>query len=286
MIIDLASPAGQVVRAAVPTGCKLFLGHKFYRRQFYHYLQRTFGQRSRLTETGPMAPPELVTTEALMREGDLMIRSRPDWYFGSGFRDALRVLMMLERNGLRLADLKSVVEFGCGSSRVLRHFRSISGLDLHGTDANERAVQWCQRNLPGIDFRSNRLEPPTGFEAGSADVVYALSVFTHIPLQWQRLWLEDLRRVLRPGGYLLCTVTGSAYVAEQLNAQKQEELSRTGGVVLDANDTGASYSSQVLGSWDIFQTRDEVRRIFSSVFDILEYTKKPFGQDILVLRKG
>lgn len=286
MIVDLASPVGQVARAVVPMSCKLFVGHKYYRREFYRYLQRTLRTRHRLRDTGPMAPPELVATEALMREGDLMIRSRPDWYFGSGFRDALRVLLMLERNDLKLAEMKSMVEFGCGSARVLRHFRNVLDLDLYGTDANPKPVEWCRRALPGIDFRSNRLEPPLELEAGAVDVVYALSVFTHIPLQWQRSWLEELRRVLRPGGYLLCTVTGAAYVAEQLSGQRQEELRRTGDVMLSAMDEGASYSSQVLGSWDVFQTREEVRRSFSAVFDILEYTAKPFGQDILVLRKN
>jgi SAM-dependent methyltransferase len=173
--------------------------------------------------------------------------------------------------------------FGCGSARVLRHFRCIRDLYWAGTDANPKPIEWARGNLDGIDFRINQLEPPLPFEDGSFDVIYALSVFTHIPLEWQRPWLEELRRVLRPGGYLICTVLGVDYVRQMLSSDDQARLQQDGELVLDRNDPRASYSTKVLGSWDVFQQREQVRDVFGSVFAIRRYTDVTTEQDMLVM---
>jgi hypothetical protein len=81
--------------------------------------------------------------------------------------------------------------------------------------------------------------------------------------------------VLRPGGYLLCIVHGDSFIDTQLNDQDRAALKRDGRFTLDAKNPRASYSSQVLGSWDIFQTRDQVREVFSTGFDLLCYTSRP-----------
>ncbi len=160
--------------------------------------------------------------------------------------------------------------------------------ELAGSDANLKPIEWDRRNLPGIEFSHNGLEPPLAYKDGSFDLIYALSVFTHIPLNWQRAWLDELRRTLRPGGYLLCTVMGDNYINSILNDQDRAALKRDGNFTMDAACPRLSYSSQVLGSWDVYQTRDEIRKIFSQGFELLCYTTREAsaGQDTLVLRKS
>jgi SAM-dependent methyltransferase len=220
-----------------------------------------------------------------MREQDLAARSQADWYFGSGCRDALRVLQDLANTGFELRHMKTVLELGCGSSRVLRWLRNVGGLELHGSDANPKPIAWGQRNLPGIHFHHNHLQPPLALADESCDCVYALSVFTHIPLEWQAAWLQELRRILRLDGYVVCTVASVPYVHEQLDEQERHAFEAEGKLTLTASNPHASYSSQVLGSWDVFQSRDEVRRCFSEGFQILTYTDQRIGQDRLVLKK-
>ena len=68
-------------------------------------------------------------------------------------------------------------------------------------------VEWCQANLTGIDFYHNELSPPLDFaEDNSFDLMLASSVFTHIPLETQELWLAEMQRVLasRRNIHLLC----------------------------------------------------------------------------------
>src|SRR3546814_2338282 len=85
------------------------------------------------------------------------------------------------------------------------------------------------------DVCSSDLTPPLAFADESFDLVYALSVFTHIPLELQRDWLDELRRVLVPGGYLLCTVTDDA-ATRQLQAEDKEQLERDGALTLGRED--------------------------------------------------
>jgi SAM-dependent methyltransferase len=271
----------------LPEGLRTGLGYHYKKYMFHRYLQKVFGDRYQPHSPGPMPPLELITTEALMQKDDLNIRAKPEWYFGSGCREAWTVLTMLQQCSCDLRSMRFVLEFGCGSARVLRHFRSIAGLQLAGTDANPKAIAWDDNSLRGIDFYQNELTPPLPFDDGTFDLIYALSVFTHIPLKWQRPWLDELRRVLVPGGYLLCTVHGDTYVRFQLNQEDRLQFERDGALMLDSRHPRASYSSQLLGSWDVFQARDQVRAVFGVGFEIRRYTTEPAaaGQDTLVLQK-
>jgi len=72
-----------------------------------------------------------------------------------------------------------------------------------------------------------------------------------------------------------------------LSIEDRARLERDGALIFDRNHPRASYSTQVLGSWDVFQKRDQVRAAFSVGFDILCYTSEPAvsGQHTLILRK-
>ena len=256
---------------------------------YLRYLNHRFRDRIKSRDVGPVAPPELIKTEALMHANQLDDAAKPESYFGSGRRVAWTILSMLQECGADVTAMRSVLEFGCGSARVLRHFRHIEGLLLAGTDANPMPIEWDRKNLPRIEFSNNGLQPPLQYKDGSFDLIYAISVFTHIPLEWQGAWLDELCRVLRPGGYLLCTVHGECFFDLMLSDEDRLKLQREGNVTLDAKNPRASYSSRVLGSWDVFQTREEILKGFGRNFKLLCYGREAVGgkggQDALALRK-
>jgi SAM-dependent methyltransferase len=134
--------------------------------------------------------------------------------------------------------------------------------------------------LPRVD-----LEPPLEFAEDRAfDLVYAYSVFTHIPLELQPAWLDEMRRILRPDGFFLCTVLGESTRRQMLGPGELAELRRTGHLTLTSSDRRASLSTQAGGSgWDVFQTRAEIIRVFGSVFRIRDYV--PASQDLLILQR-
>jgi len=103
-----------------------------------------------------------------------------------------------------------VLDFGVGCGRVLRYFQLfLKNASFYGCDIDQEAVAWCQQELHSIGsfFPCGDL-PPLPFPAGSFDLVYAVSVFTHLPEAMQLDWLAELSRLLRPGGRAIFTTHG------------------------------------------------------------------------------
>lgn len=256
-------------------------------RRFYEDLRRRLPKSFQAVDPGPPAPEELIRTTAGMNAAHVRKWLNPDYYFRSGIEQMREFVAALDRASFNLRTVGTVYEIGCGSARLLRHLRCIRGIRLVGSDVNVDCIEWCRRNLPGVEFYPNDLEPPLSFlPAASVDLVMASSVFTHIPLEQQRPWLEELHRVLRPGGVFLCTVLGRSYEESMLTADDRADLYRDGHLVLSAEDDKASLATRRAGSCDVFQTRSEVVAMFGSVFRLLDYVDSGAGgQDLLVLQK-
>lgn len=107
-----------------------------------------------------------------------------------------------------------VLEWGCGPGRLIRHLQTLLApreAALTGTDYNPLSIAWCRAHLGGIRFIENGLNPPLDLPNAAFDVVYNFSVLTHLSEAVQLAWVQELRRVLRPGGLLICTTHGDAY---------------------------------------------------------------------------
>ena len=112
-----------------------------------------------------------------------------------------------------------VCEWGCGPARVIRHLGrhlNRSRARLYGTDYNRETIAWASKHLEGIEFLPNELAPPLPFEDGYLDCVYAISVFTHLSERSHFEWINELRRVLRPGGIIAVTTHSDASAARLL----------------------------------------------------------------------
>lgn len=107
---------------------------------------------------------------------------------------------------------KRVLDFGCGIGRTLRHFATDAEVaEMHGCDIDEPSIDWLRENLsPPFHFARTREEPPLPYGDDSFDLVWAISVFTHLTDSWSR-WLLEVRRVLRPGGLFVASFSGRGY---------------------------------------------------------------------------
>ena len=81
-------------------------------------------------------------------------------------------------------------------------------------------MAWCAANLPFVTASVNELEPPLRYEDGQFGLVYAISVFTHLPRDLERAWIDELSRIVAPGGLLLLTTHGDSY-ADRLDAHER-----------------------------------------------------------------
>ena len=107
----------------------------------------------------------------------------------------------------------SILDWGCGTGRVLRHLPKIAGNSnqYFGCDYNAKYVKWSSENLENIDFKLNKVVPPLNYENKKFDVVYGISIFTHLSLEQHYKWFEELYRVLKPDGILFITTHGNVH---------------------------------------------------------------------------
>jgi SAM-dependent methyltransferase len=276
--------AAKAASRAVPKPVFFKWAHQYARWEYHRFLRQRLGVNFVEADSGPPAPPELLLTTRAMSEADIAAFP-PDRYLASGYKTIHSWLAMVEPFGFNLRTCGAAFEFGCGSMPFARHLRCVDGMDLVGCDVDPRAIEWCRANLPGITFHHTQLDPPLGFAKDDTfDLVFAASVFTHIPFDRQVPWLRELRRVMRPGGFFICTVEGSYHQKNQLTPENLARLRAEGQFTLDKDNPNTSLSSKVLGQWDVFQTRSRVIRTYGSVFRMRDYIPDKIT-DVLILQK-
>jgi SAM-dependent methyltransferase len=67
--------------------------------------------------------------------------------------------------------------------------------------------------FPAIDFFVNRDTPPLPLGDGSLDLAFAISIWSHFAPDLGLQWFEEMHRIIRPGGHLVCTTHGFTSVA-------------------------------------------------------------------------
>jgi SAM-dependent methyltransferase len=104
-----------------------------------------------------------------------------------------------------------VLDFGCGAGRVLRQFQDESrDSEFWGCEIDRLSVDWINANLsPACKAIACNEEPGLPVGDGSFDLIYSISVFTHLT-DHSSGWLLELHRTLAPGGLLLASFLGEA----------------------------------------------------------------------------
>jgi SAM-dependent methyltransferase len=116
------------------------------------------------------------------------------WYRGR------RRVIRAELDRLSLPEHAQVLDAGCGSGRTLEELVDYG--DVSGLELNEDAAGVARdRQLGEVEI--GRLEQMP-FETDRFDLITCLDVLEHVPDD--RVALLELRRVSRPGGWLLATV--------------------------------------------------------------------------------
>lgn len=170
----------------------------------------------------------------------------------------------------------TVLDFGCGCGRTARRWRG-RDIELHGCDYNPRLVDWCRRNLPFMQVAVNQPDPPAPYGDATFDVVYAISILTHLTEARAARWVADWRRLLRPGGTLVVTTIGDDY-AGQLPAAQRARYDAGDAVVVKPRVEG-------LNVCVAHTPREHVRRLFAdwSELAFTPGTAMPrFRQDVYV----
>lgn len=248
---------------------RLWVGRLDFRVLCWNAGYRLAGAADRL----PIPPARLIYLVANSRE--------ISWFLKGGKLGQESILNVLHRNGVRVEDMEAILDFGCGCGRIMRHWKSLKGPRLYGTDYNPDLIAWCQRKLGDLaEFKTNNLRPPLDYADEKFDLIYAISVFTHLTEDLQHAWMNELARVLKPNGFLLITVHGESRLS-QLAPEEQRRF-RSGQLVIKqeaavgTNVCGAYYSERYV--------RDNLAKAFE-VVDFIPVGARDANQDVFLLRK-
>ena len=124
----------------------------------------------------------------------LELDDRHWWYRGR------RRIIRAELDRLPLPADASVLDAGCGSGRTLEELSPYG--DVYGIELDPGAADVARARGRG-EVQIGRLEE-LPWEDGRFDLITCLDVIEHTPDD--RVTLRELRRVSRPGGFLLVTV--------------------------------------------------------------------------------
>jgi SAM-dependent methyltransferase len=159
---------------------------------------------------------------------------------------------------------KSILEWGCGPARIIRHLPSIiPGNHIYGTDYNRETIEWCRNNIAGVEFSVNEINPPLNYPDSKFDLVYGLSVFTHLSTDNHFKWLDEIYRVMKLKGIFILTTQGEIF-QDKLTASERKLFS-SGSIVERANvkEGHRSYSA--------FQPQSFMTKMFEQKWEILKF---------------
>lgn len=213
-------------------------------------------------------------------------------YLRWGKVDHELLLDRIDKHYGEAADLH-IMDFGCSSGRVLRHFQiehEARNWTLYGTDLQARAIEWMRRNFPPhYQIFTSSLMPRIPLPDNSLDVIYGISVFTHIKYHWDS-WLMELKRVLRPGGLLIQTVqTENAWKFYHMHRRESWVRESQPRRVIDVENMDADYvyHGDIRVS-QVFWKRKIVAEFWGRYFRILEIEEPPEKsfQDWVICQKA
>ena len=147
-------------------------------------------------------------------------------YYESGLTSFLPIATAAIAAGVDLDQPISVLDFACGAGRQLMHLtRLYSNVRAYACDIRADAIDYLKRAYPAAEVYANNFDPPLRYRDGTFDLIYSVSVFSHISIADARLWLAELRRVAKPGSTLCVTFNSYTSLRRYHESGKHPDLS-------------------------------------------------------------
>ena len=194
---------------------------------------------------------------------------------------------LIQARGKNFGTIGTVLDWGCGCARVSRYVRMLGCRQLYGVDVDQINVEWCQANLKWFPVQLSDITPPIPFPDQKFDLIFGISVFTHLRESAQLSWLKEIARLLSDGGIAIVTVMREGQIALQTgDASTIRNLKMQGFLLTDDN------TQMKIGNPDdnyyvnTYHTASYIYKIWQNYFDIVDII--PFmgaHQDAVILAK-
>jgi len=164
-------------------------------------------------------------------------------FYVAGLRASLPIAACARREGVRLDQKIRILDFGCGVGRPLLHLTRMYPVpSFYACDIDHTSVAFIQKGYPQVQAYTSKFSPPLAYESGFFDMIYSVSIFSHLNMDDQMTWLKELARVTKPGGHVLLSTEGFTSLPYRCPAMRVEEaacraqLEREGFYYLESPD--------------------------------------------------
>ncbi len=211
-------------------------------------------------------------------------------------------------HGVTIGEKSVVLDFGCGWGRISRFFlKEVVPENLYGADINEEMIEICRHSNLRHKFLVNQPFPPIDLPNDFLDMIYTFSVFSHLSEPCCLAWLEEFRRILKPGGVLLATTRTREFISMCEEYHEKQDLEDhlkglavaflnpgealasydDGAFVFSPTGGGGVFDAEFFGESAIPEAyvRNVWPRYFSSVDFVPDVIHTQFDQNLLIAKK-
>jgi len=232
-------------------------------RSYWHkvledFYQSQYGLKLHQAQSDDSLVPPLEAVARIQQTN----KADPDCFFASGYRAVSLYQTELCDYGAQVNKMQNILEMGVGFGRLILHYFPFEA-NLYGCDVTSEAISWTKAKLGHrVQLEATNVEPPLPYHDGLFDFVYANSVFTHIPCALMDRWAAELRRIIRPGGFLIFSVLDANHYLRDLTYREFHHRFQKPGCHDLGHDKGVLMFT--------YLSRDELFRTWGNHFKVLE----------------
>ncbi len=186
-------------------------------------------------------------------------------------------------------ELPIILDWGCGTGRVIQHFHEQNPYALlYAADINEEMIAWNHLHIKDVHFSKINSQAPTNYPSNYFDLIYGVSVLTHLPAKLQIEWLAEMHRILKPAAIFLATTHGSFFNNQLLDSEKKS-LDQIGILEKEFLKNKSNLAGD--RNYTVYETAHYFEKLIAENFNLLSYfdgSKSPEkfgGQDLWLLQK-
>lgn len=196
--------------------------------------------------------PELPLLRA-MPPDDVHSMVRSQEFFAGDFYHCDAIVESLGNGRLAIEPGEAYLDFGCSSGRIVRNMRA-AYLRSHwyGCDPQPNSIKWANANIPGVTFFVSPLAPPMNIESAAFAGVFAISIWSHFGREAALKWFAEMKRIVRPGGWLFFSAAGPNAV-RHMQRQGLWNAEKAADILWDLDASGFHYEDVFgeRGDWGI-----------------------------------
>ncbi|HEX6716897.1 MAG TPA: class I SAM-dependent methyltransferase [Pyrinomonadaceae bacterium] len=245
----------------------------YWRRILEEFYQRNYGLSLHESQSDDSLVPPLDAAAKIQG----LNKADPDGFFASGYRAVWTYHTELSDYGGQVDRMDNILEMGVGLGRLIVHYFPFKA-NLYGCDVTPEVFAWTRSKLGHrVQLELTGMEPPLPYADDLFDLVYANSVFTHVPCSLMDQWAAELRRIIRPGGFLIFSVFDPNHYLRGMTYREFHSRFQAPGCRDWAHEEGVLMLT--------YLSRDELFRTWGNHFKVLELRAHYREQSHLICKR-